>query len=179
MSNSSATQWDPLIHLIVSKFITGYPYLINQKEDLIQAGREAVLRGEAKYDPERGAILKTYLYRCVHNAIHFEAKKEGRSYKQKEAESRRHFEAHKEIDPMQVALDLLALEQILSDLEDPRQTIIQHLYLADPPLSVTAVAKLMGLKPDLVREVRDAALEALKVYLSQQWRDLDPGDDES
>lgn len=72
-SDELLKQFMPMIHKIANKFDTRFDS--SYKDDLVEVGKEALIKAVKKFDEKRGAKFSTYLHNKVENAMVDELRK--------------------------------------------------------------------------------------------------------
>lgn len=177
-----------LVHYVTNKFITKFPILLTDQDELICVGNSGFTKALETFDTSKGAKFSTYAYTCIHNEVMGYVRNEGRKNKNTislsttlstdknghilEVEDTISFEEL--IDEQTVDKGLIRQERKERVLEGvkiltPKQqsVIIKRFGLdGSEPMTQVEVAKAVGMSQANVSKIESDALERLAFLLS-------------
>lgn len=183
-----ASRHKNLVHYVTNKFITRFPILLTDQDELICVGNCGFTKALETFDTSKGAKFSTYAYTCIHNEVMGYVRNEGSKYKNTislsttlstdknghilEVEDTVSFEAL--IDEPTADRGLInqerkerVLEGVKILTQKQQSVIIKRFGLdGNEPMTQVEVAKAIGMSQANVSKIESDALERLAFLLS-------------
>lgn len=142
-------------------------------EELVQAGRGAMLNAAERFDASRGFRFSTYAYRAIVNAVRSRRRREAKHCSRRIALTRLALriipaEGPAPEDVADHRLQMDKLEALILQLDARQQRVIRGRRFGVPPDTLESIGRELGLSKERVRQIEVEAVEKLRTMARSQ-----------